>query len=149
MKLKTATQKKTQRAIQVRVINSHIPLYTIPNNVILNYMNWTTMATEIQIDPVKEARDLLAKATPWPWRMGSFGDRPEVQGDLASGNNGYPCRQILTMGFAHVEWGALNSEVQQELRNDAELIARAPELLKTLADEVERLRNIMPNGAST
>lgn len=91
-------------------------------------------------DPVAEARELLSKITPWPWRLDSFGDRPEVQGDLANGHSGHPCRQILTMGFAHVEWAMLEPAVQRELYYDAAFIACVPELLKTLADEVERLR---------
>lgn len=87
-----------------------------------------------QVDAVKEARELLAIATPGPWKVYSD-SRPDIV-TLANVNSGYMSeRHLLSMDKYGEAWGQ-----DFENENDANLIARAPELLKTLADEVERLR---------
>lgn len=74
-------------------------------------------------DIVEEARELLANATPGPWRT-SRTDRLYVLRD----SDDKPTVARAT-GLTRDE-GAAN----------AALIARAPELLRVLADEAERLR---------
>lgn len=113
-----------------------------------------------QTDAVVEARELLAKATPgtWRWsinphakqvrlesedgprsividfaRWGMNGAQPRFQVDGLM-QDAQDCAVIVEGREHHAKW-------YQTLEHpDANLIARAPQLLKTLADEVARLR---------
>lgn len=81
-------------------------------------------------DIVEGARELLAKATPGPW---AYMEDETFWGEIRSCgiNDDDPTAFSLI---------AVTPE-GDERDNDFRLIARAPELLRLLADECERLRN--------
>lgn len=88
-----------------------------------------------QIDAVIEARELLAKATQGPWRAVAL---------LTDGEN----HHVLAGKFSDQHIKATSDDHNglvafADLPANTELIARAPELLKTLADEVEQLRELV------
>lgn len=80
-------------------------------------------------DPVAEARELLAAATPGPWQFEESGNSECGDGCCWEwwGN------RVLGGDSIVVEYDGL-------CEADADLIAAAPTLLAALADEVERLR---------
>ena len=79
-------------------------------------------------DVVREARELLSKATPGPW------------GVLPSNNSTLAHVETQEGTTAEQGQGFTVCSIPKKRINDAELIARAPELLAALCDEVERLR---------
>lgn len=89
-------------------------------------------------DPVQEARELLARATPGPWAVWDSCSwrRTGTKEPFADGNVICP----ITQSDGHPDLLAK--------REDLELAARAPELLRLLADECERLREVIGYGAS-
>lgn len=72
-------------------------------------------------DPLTEARELLAAASPRPWR-----DEYEHSGSVRTAAGGRLCTMTADDG-----------------RAEAALIAAAPRLLAALCDEVERLREFV------
>ena len=96
--------------------------------------------TETEKDLVAEVEELLAKATPGPWRWASA-DPDSRHGVLeyATGDDAlWACDdvRILTDGSARGEY----SPDIDVMGADADLIARAPDLLRRLVEEVKRLR---------
>lgn len=90
-----------------------------------------------QVDAVEEARELLAKATPRPWEAPRLWDDSGLVDNVV-----YHAPQAGERWKADTPTICVLPHSQQPNRANAELIARAPELLKTLADEVRRLRKI-------
>ena len=84
---------------------------------------------------VKEARELLAMATPGPWQVYADGDGYCVGRD--TGNT-------LAYGAAITGWGNV-----RQTKPDAELIARAPELISSLCNEADRLSAQVSNQAES
>lgn len=89
-------------------------------------------------DIVAEARELLSAATPEPWRAVAYvGKEP----------------RHITAGKFTEETPIATPENPNglvafaDLPTNAQLIARAPELLRALADEVERLRKQLVTAA--
>lgn len=99
---------------------------------------------ESKSDLVKEARELLAKATPGSWSLTNDGTyiRPDCLRntkplvDPAKGMPAWPAICSVTP-WPQDRWNVLGIE---ESLGNAVLIARAPELLSALCDEVEELR---------
>lgn len=91
----------------------------------------TTMSEESKNDLVKDARELLSKATPWPWtrKPGAFWICDVGNTGCGVWSTAYP---LEGEPFPHAEQEA-----------DAALLARAPELLSALCDEVERLHQLV------
>ena len=84
-------------------------------------------------DIVKEVRGLLAKATPGPWmRISRAANMDEICGVIARGSIANVSRWV----------SGVTGSLEENVAN-AVLIARAPELIKALADEVERLRGLV------
>ncbi|WP_162142497.1 ead/Ea22-like family protein [Aneurinibacillus terranovensis] len=77
---------------------------------------------------LKEIRDRLAAATPGPWRIPSKCDEYSY----------YLCDE---------EWDDFGHIIVD--RNDAEFIAHAPEDIRRLLDEVERVRSALSDIVAT
>lgn len=118
------------------------------------------MPTNQQPDLATEARELLAKATPGRWRWNINLDAKEIKLEAKDGPRQYvidfvrwgmngaqprfqinglmqdaqDCAVVVEGREHHASW------FQTLDHPDANLIARAPELIRQLADEVERLR---------
>lgn len=87
-----------------------------------------------QTDIVSEARELLAKATLGPWRVERNTKRLEISPIRPDGQWVSMIAQVYKSGRCN------GSSYRMPAEANAELIARAPELLRQLCDEVERLR---------
>ena len=92
-----------------------------------------------QTDIVSEARELLSGITPGQWRN----ERQVVadENSIVVGTETYNWRFVAHTNSDTDEAGEETPPIsEKEAVANAELIARAPELLRQLADEVERLR---------
>lgn len=84
-----------------------------------------------QKDAVKEARELLSGISQPPW---TADEMPAMSGGV---HEWFEINDATDTQVAEV-----TNDYGLNFRNNAALIARAPELLKTLSDEVERLHEI-------
>lgn len=78
-------------------------------------------------DQLREIREALSKATPAPWRSGVSA----------------PCITGVWGATPEANWNVCwtGDEMTRYSLEDADLIAKAPEWLAALCDEVERLRD--------
>lgn len=89
------------------------------------------MPNELQKDLVIEARELLKSISPLPWqKYTKFATHREPY-SITDGNGAI----IINVLFEQ-----LTMDDPEQANGNAALLVRAPELLRQLADEVERLR---------
>ena len=97
------------------------------------FMEIEDVKAESEVDLVAEARELLAKATPGPWTAKSIEGQPEFEISDAK----YEWQICCVAGYA----GARRFDGNYESETNAELIARIPDLLSSLCNELEQQRS--------
>lgn len=91
------------------------------------------MSNESKSDLVVEARELLSKATPGPWTVKPIEGQAEFE--IADAKRDW--QVCCVAGYA----GARRLDGNYESEANADLIARTPDLLSSLCNELEQLRS--------